>query len=63
MGLIILVAQPVSIFRAKLSKVVVKGEIVMAVYYDHVTYAFDSESTLYSCLNAKELFAQNRHDI
>ena len=26
----------------------------------HVTCAFQSESTLYSCLNFKELFAQNR---
>ena len=26
----------------------------------HVTYAFQSESTLYSCLNVKELLAQNR---
>ena len=25
----------------------------------HVTYAFQSESTLYSCLNEKELLAQN----
>ena len=29
----------------------------------HVTYAFQSESTLYSCLNVKELLAQNRHKI
>ena len=30
----------------------------------HVTYAFhDSESTLYSCLNVKELLARNRRDI
>ena len=28
-----------------------------------VTYAFQSESTLYSCLNVKELNAQNRRDI
>ena len=32
------------------------------VYY-HVTYAFHSESTLYSCLNVKELIARNRCDI
>ena len=25
----------------------------------HVTYAFQSESTLYSCLNVKELLARN----
>ena len=25
----------------------------------HVTYAFQSESTLYSCLNAKELLARS----
>ena len=29
----------------------------------HVTYAFQSESTLYSCLNAKELLARNRREI
>ena len=29
----------------------------------HVTCTFQSESTLYSCLNAKELLAQNRCDI
>ena len=26
----------------------------------HVTYAFESESTLYSCLNVKELVARSR---
>ena len=29
----------------------------------HVTYAFQSESTLYNCLNVKELFAQSRRKI
>ena len=29
----------------------------------HVTYVFQSESTLYSCLNFKESLAWNRHDI
>ena len=29
----------------------------------HVTYAFQSESTLYSCLNVKELLAWNRRKI
>ena len=29
----------------------------------HVTYAFQSESTLHSCLNDKELLARNRHEI
>ena len=29
----------------------------------HVTYAFHSESTLYNCLNLKELIAWNRRDI
>ena len=29
----------------------------------HVTYAFQSESTLYICLNVKELLARNRCDI
>ena len=29
----------------------------------HVTYAFESESTLYSCLNVKELLARSRREI
>ena len=29
----------------------------------HVTYAFQSESTLYSCLNVKELLARSRCDV
>ena len=33
------------------------------VCYHHVTYPFQSESTLYSCLNVKELVARNRRDI
>ena len=33
------------------------------VCYYHVTHAFQSESTLYSCLNIKELHARNRRDI
>ena len=28
----------------------------------HVTYAFQSESTLYSCLNVKELLARSRRE-
>ena len=29
----------------------------------HVTYAFQNESTLYICLNVKELLARNRREI
>ena len=29
----------------------------------HVTYTFESESTLYSCLNVKELLARSRREI
>ena len=29
----------------------------------HVTYAFESESALYSCLNVKELLARSRREI
>ena len=29
----------------------------------HVTYAFQSESTLYSCLDVKELLARSRREI
>ena len=35
----------------------------MTVCSYHVTYAFQSESTLYSCLNVKELLARNRREI
>ena len=33
------------------------------VCFYRITYAFQSESTLYSCLNVKELLTQNRRDI
>ena len=36
---------------------------VVTVCYYHVTYAFQSKSTLYSCLTVKELLARNRLDI
>ena len=35
----------------------------MHVRYYYVTYRFQSESTLYSCLNVKELLARNRRHI
>ena len=35
----------------------------MTVCSYHVTYTFQSESTLYGCLNIKELIARNRRDI
>ena len=37
--------------------------LIVAVCYYHVTYAFKSESTLYSWLNVKELIAWNRRKI
>ena len=36
---------------------------LMTVCFYHVAYAFQSESTLYSCLNVKELFARSRCEI
>ena len=36
---------------------------MLIVYSYHVMYAFQSESTLYSCLNVKELPAQNKRKI
>ena len=35
----------------------------LTVYSYHVTYAFQSESTLYSCLNFKEFLARSRREI
>ena len=36
--------------------------IMVTVCSYHVTHVFQSEYTLYSCLNVKELLAQNRRD-
>ena len=38
-------------------------EKYLIVCFYHVTYEFESESTLYSCLNVKELLARNRRHI
>ena len=35
----------------------------LTFYSNHVTYSFESESTLYSCLNVKELLARSRCQI
>ena len=47
---------------AKLAKWLswVVSTVYLTVCSCHVTYAFQSESTLYSCLNIKELLTQNR---
>ena len=37
--------------------------LCLTVFYYHVTYAFQSESILYSSLKVKELLARNRNDI
>ena len=37
--------------------------ICLSVCSCHVTYAFQSESTLYSCLNVKELLARSMRKI
>ena len=39
------------------------NELEQTVCSYHVMYVFQSESTLYSCLNVKELLARNRHEI
>ena len=36
--------------------------VYLIVCYYHLTYAFQSESTLYSCLNVKEPFARSRRE-
>ena len=38
-------------------------KIQLIVCFYHVTYSFQSESTLYSCLNVKELLARSRREI
>ena len=37
--------------------------LFLTVCCSHATYAFQSESTLYSCLNVNALLARNRRDI
>ena len=37
--------------------------VYLTVCSYHITYAFQSEATLYSCLNVKELLAWSRRDI
>ena len=44
-------------------KEVKKHRNLLTVCFYHVTYAFQSESTLYSCLNVKELLARSRREI
>ena len=41
----------------------VKYSLDLTVYSCHVTYTFQSESALYSCLNVKELLARSRPEI
>ena len=43
--------------------IILKAAKNRTVCFCHVTYGFQSESTLYSCLNVKELLAQNRRKI
>ena len=40
-----------------------KGDLFFTVSYYYVTYTFQSDSTLYSCLNMKKLHARNRRYI
>ena len=40
-----------------------KHSIRLTVCSCHVTYLFQSESTIYNCMNVKELLAQNRPKI
>ena len=48
--------------ESKISKISTK-RIKMTVCSCHVTYAFQSESTLYNYLNVKKLFARSMREI
>ena len=37
------------------------AKYILNVCSCYVTYTFQGESTLYSCMNVKELLARNRH--
>ena len=45
------------------SKKIYKKQVRLPVCSYHVTYPFQSESTIYSCLDVKEILARNRCDI
>ena len=47
--------------RLPVFRIINKSNAAICSY--HVTYAFQSKSTLYSCLNVRELFARNRRNI
>ena len=36
---------------------------ILTLFSCHVTYALQSESTLYSCMNVKELLDRSRYEI
>ena len=55
--------ESITINIAKIFKQVQKDNFYLTVCSYHVTYAFQSESTLYSCLNVKELLARSRREI
>ena len=46
----------------KYRRINLKGTWLIVCSY-HITYAFQSESTFYSCLNVKEFLARNRREI
>ena len=45
------------------TRYIYRNQLDKACFFYHVTYAFQSESTLYSCLNVKELLARSRREI
>ena len=49
--------------KNKMSSKILLACKTSTVCYCHFTYAFQSESTLYRCLNVKELLARNKCDI
>ena len=56
------VIEPQLILMCKLIFCLLSKQVLTVCSY-HVTYTFHSESTLYKCLNVKELLAWNRRKI
>ena len=54
---------PLSVMKVICWWVLTYANYPLTVCFYHVTYAFHSESTLYSCLDVKELLTWNRCDI
>ena len=58
-----LVGRVIEEWTSIINETMINNKDSLTVCFYHVTYAFQSESTLCSCLNVKELLARSRREI